>query len=135
VAAYGQDVCRDVLQQTQINDTSLWSQKLAYLWSINTDQQFQDAKNAHGGLTTIISAIPIQAMVDYNSFTQWRKQFSESLQWTASTESSRHLITSFLPPESINAWLVLVGNLQPLDLLQKQSKIMQARNRSATVVV
>jgi hypothetical protein len=103
--ARGQDICRDVLKQTEVSDTSLWSQKLAYLWSISTQQEFEDAKSAHGGLKAIIEAIPVQAEADYNGFTKWRKQYSENLHWTASTESSRHLVTSFLPPDAINNWL------------------------------
>jgi hypothetical protein len=103
--AQGQDVCRDVLKKTEVNDTSLFSQKLAYLWSINTKEEFEDAKSAHGGLKTIIQAIPVQAEGDYNAFTNWRKQYSESIHWTSFTENSRHLVTAFLPPDAINSWL------------------------------
>jgi hypothetical protein len=104
-SARGQDACRDVLKQTQIDDTSLWSQKLAYLWSINTSEEFEDAKSMHGGLKTIIDVIPIEAEANYSAFIRWRKQFSEKLHWTMDTRSARHLVTSFLPPEAINAWL------------------------------
>jgi hypothetical protein len=47
------DYCRDVLKQTNVSSLDSINKKLTYLRLIETEAEWQDAKNASGGLQAV----------------------------------------------------------------------------------
>jgi len=101
----GGDQCRDVLKQTTISRTDTFSQQLAYLRSIQTEAEFNDAKSGGGSLDALVDLVPVEAKSDFSMFTRWRNSYLEEVQFKMNLDEAHRLITSFIPTAAYPAWL------------------------------
>ena len=103
--AQGPDQCRDALQKTDVNRVDTVDEKLAYLWTIQTNGEWTDATKDGGALKAIFNMVPVEATANFDSFKNWRQSLSEKVNWTLNLDQSHRLLTSFIPEEATGAWL------------------------------
>lgn len=103
--AVGQDQCRDVLLKTEVNRVDTLDKKMAYLWTIQTEDEFNDSTKAGGALKAIISEIPFEATANFDAFKSWRSTLSQQVNWDLHLEEDHRLVTTFVPDNASDDWL------------------------------
>jgi hypothetical protein len=98
------DSCSDVLQKTEINSMDTIMLKIAYLKTIDDQASFNSAQQAAGGLAAVFDDIPLQATANWSDFQNYRSRKLATTDYTFNDEEAHRLITTFLPPDAVNAW-------------------------------
>jgi hypothetical protein len=96
-----EDQCREVLKMTNLLRVDTIEQRMAYLWSIQTEDEYHDG--AGGALNVLFGDVPVGASFD--QFKDWRNKVTQQLDYQSSDFETHQLVTSFIPAAETEAWL------------------------------
>lgn len=98
---YGQDRCGAVIVPTQINQDADFQVKLAYLKTIQSEEDLERARSAGGGG----SYGGFSLSGSYEEFDRRRNSYLNDLNFNLDVNESRKLVVSFLPQSVTHDWL------------------------------
>jgi hypothetical protein len=100
----GADTCQEVLVQTHIDFNSDQTLKLAWMKSIDSDEQLTTTQQAGIGATIPIDGIPFKGFASYSDFASHRDHYLQQENYYLNTSDSRHLLINYLPDAAFPAW-------------------------------
>jgi hypothetical protein len=98
------DTCQEVLVQTHIDFNSDQTLKLAWMKSIDSDEQFTKTQQAGIGATIPIDGIPFKGFANFSDFVSHRDHYLQQENYYLNTSDSRHLLINYLPDAAFPAW-------------------------------